>query len=53
MQGLLSLIGAFGLILIFLGLADWTLFGLPTLPLGGILLIGSFVVGWLFSDERK
>lgn len=53
MQGLMSLFGAFGLILIVLGFMGWTLFDLPALPIGCIVLVVSFVLGYIFDPTRR
>lgn len=53
MQGLMSLVSAFGLVLIILGLFGWTLFGFSSLPIGLAMLIGGFVVAFLCDPNRK
>lgn len=47
MQGFMSVVSALGIVLILLGLFGWTLFGLPALPVGVVMLIGGFVVAYL------
>lgn len=53
MQSFMSLISAAGIMLILLGIFGWTLFGLPALPIGVVMLVGGFTIAYLCDSRRR
>lgn len=53
MQGFMSLVSSAGIILILLGIFGWTLFGLPALPIGVVMLVGGFAIAYLCDSRRR
>ena len=52
MNGCTSFVIAIGIIIIIFGFMGYTIFGLPALPVGIVIALGAFVIGWFFSPER-
>ncbi len=52
MNGCVSFVCAISTIVIIAGFMGYTVAGLPAIPVGIVLFVATFSIGWLFSPER-
>lgn len=52
MDALVTIVVVFGIILVIFGFSGWTIFGMPCLPVGLVLIIGAFIFGWINMKNR-